>query len=233
MVRAKPALFESTKLFRIGEPMSTTELTLKEQAYLRLRQLILDNDLKPGELLTERKLVELLKMSRTPIRAALERLDFEGLAKYTPNKGLVVTEISLKKAIDLYDYRIGMECFVVRKLSSMIWTDHDIHWFEENLRAQERFVANQDFNPFTEADSQFHRKLAEIYGNEEILQAMEQLQGKLNKIALHVLRKDRTRIKVSYEDHLRIFQLIQAEQGIDASRQMEEHLEFGKRILVL
>jgi DNA-binding GntR family transcriptional regulator len=213
--------------------MPETAVTLKEKAYIQLRKLILDGSLKPGEVLYERTLVEMLEMSRTPIRAALERLDVEGLASYTPNKGLVVAEISLNKAIDLYDYRIAMECFVVRKLSAMVWNEEEIRWFKENLKQQEAFVAADDHTRFTKADSQFHRKLAEIYGNTEILQAMEQLQDKLFQIALRVLRKDRSRIKVSYEDHARIFQCITEGKESDAVKSMEEHLEFGKRILVM
>ncbi|WP_309241999.1 FCD domain-containing protein [Paenibacillus sp. S150] len=71
-----------------------------------------------------------------------------------------------------------------------------------------------------------------MLGNAEILQAMEQLQDKLFQIAVRVLRKDRTRIQVSYEDHLRIFRLLQEGHKETAAQAMEAHLEFGKRILI-
>jgi DNA-binding GntR family transcriptional regulator len=213
--------------------MSGTTITLKEKAFIHLRKLILNGELKPGEVLTERMLVEMMEMSRTPIRAALERLDAEGLANYTPNKGLVVAELSLRKAIDLYDYRIAMECFVVRKLASMELEKSVLKWFEQNLRQQQTHVEKSDYALFTEADTQYHRKLVEIYANSGITQAMERLQDQLYRIAIGVLRKDRTRISVSYDDHLRIFQFIQAGEADKASQAMEEHLEFGKRILIM
>ncbi|MCM3626135.1 GntR family transcriptional regulator [Paenibacillus glycanilyticus] len=213
--------------------MSGTTVTLKEKAFIHLRKLILNGELKPGEVLTERTLVEMLEMSRTPIRAALERLDAEGLANYTPNKGLVVAELSLRKAIDLYDYRIAMECFIVRKLAAMELEKNDLKWFEQNLRQQEIHVEKGDQALFTEADTQYHRKLVEIYANSEIIQAMERLQDQLYRIAIGVLRKDRTRISVSYNDHVRIFQYIREGDADKASQAMEEHLEFGKRILIM
>jgi DNA-binding GntR family transcriptional regulator len=178
-------------------------------------------------------LAETLGMSRTPIRTSLVRLDFEGLANYVPNKGLSVADISLSKTVELYDYRIAMETFVARKLSPMIWDKEDIQWFGENLREQEAFVAAEDHAGFTQADMQFHLKLAEVYGNAEIVQAMRQLQNRLYQIALRVLRKDRARIKVSYDDHVRIFEAVHTGKELDAVKQMEEHLEFGKRILVM
>lgn len=213
--------------------MSGTTVTLKEKAFIHLRKLIMNGELKPGEVLTERMLVEMLEMSRTPIRAALERLDAEGLANYTPNKGLVVAELSLRKAIDLYDYRIAMECFVVRKLASMELEKSDVEWFEQNLREQQIYVEQSDYGLFTEADTLYHRKLVEIYANSEIIQAMERLQDQLYRIAIGVLRKDRARISVSYDDHLRIFRFIQEGDAEKASQAMEEHLEFGKRILIM
>lgn len=213
--------------------MSDSGATLKEKAYISLREMILKGKLRPGEALTERSLVEMLGMSRTPIRAALERLEVEGMANYAPNKGLSVAEISLNKTVELYDYRIAMEGFVVRKLSLRIWEAEDIRWFGDNLEQQARHVAADDHAKFTELDYLFHLKLAEVNGNAEIIQAMEQLQGRLYHIALSVLKKDRSRIKVSFEDHVRIFNAVREGNTAEAFKAMEEHLEFGKRILVM
>jgi DNA-binding GntR family transcriptional regulator len=208
-------------------------VTLKEQAYSKLRGLVLSGELKAGEFLTERFLVELLGMSRTPIRSALERLDADGLANYTPNKGLIVAEISLDRVIDFYDFRIAMECHLVRKLALREWSSKDIQWFENNLDLQKKYVADHNYVEFTKADSQYHLQLANIYGNAEIVKYLEQLQDRLTRIAITVLQKDRTRIKVSYEDHMRIFQHIIQGKEEDAPKDMEHHLEFGKRILIL
>lgn len=208
-------------------------VTLKEHAYIKLHQLILNGDIKPGEFLTERTLVEMLGMSRTPIRSALERLDVEGLANYTPNKGLIVAEISIKRAIDLYDFRVAMECYVVKKLAQLSWQDEDIHWFEENLRQQEHYMLLKDYANFTLADSQFHRRLAMVNENSEIMHAMEQLQDKLYQIAIKVLRKDHNRIQVSYDDHMRIFGFIKDGNADEATQAMERHLAYGKSILVM
>lgn len=212
--------------------MNEQSVTLKEKAYQELRRLILSGQFKPGDVLTERILVEKLSMSRTPIRAAYERLDAEGLVNYVPNKGLTVAEFSLKRAIDLFEYRIAMEGFVARKLALMEWEPADLAWFEDNLREQESFMKTSDYEKFTEADASFHAKLAEVHGNKEIITAMNQLQDKLFTTGLSVLRKDRNRIKVSYEDHFRIFSAIRDGDAALAAVCMEEHLEYGKRILI-
>lgn len=209
-----------------------TAATLKEKAYIELRQHLLNGTIKPGDYLTERTLVEMLGMSRTPIRAALERLDAEGLAKYTPNKGLVVVEISLQQAVDLYDYRIALECYVVRKLASYGWTGEETEWFRNNLREQEHYAIAEDHVKFTDADAMFHKQLARVCGNGEIVQAMERIRDKLHQVALRVLRKDRQRISVSCNDHKLIFEHIVQGNGDEAAAAMERHLEYGKQILI-
>lgn len=197
-----------------------------------MRQRILNGELPPGEFLTERMLVELLGMSRTPIRSALERLDAEGLAKYTPNKGLIVSEISVTQVMEFFDFRVAIEGYMVKRLAARAWNDREIEWFRGNLQEQKAFVEANDFARFTEADAAFHRGLANLYDNSEISRTMDRLQDKLYRIALQVLRKDITRIQASFEDHIRIFELILSGDGAAAARQMEDHLEFGKRILV-
>ncbi|TBL76525.1 GntR family transcriptional regulator [Paenibacillus thalictri] len=208
-------------------------LTLKEKAYERLRNLILNGSIPPGENLTERHLVELLEMSRTPIRAALERLEAEGWVTYSPNKGLSVKELSLQRVIDFFDYRMALEGYVISKLASRTFSDEEKSWFENNLAEQAKYMETNDFQEFTRRDSDFHRKLIEIYGNYEIKQTFENLQDKLFQIALNVLRKDNKRIQRSYEDHKNIYELIKQGNAEDAYKLAIQHLEFGKQILIL
>lgn len=207
-------------------------LTLKEKAYRELRQLILKGELKRGEFLTERSLVHRLGMSRTPIRSALERLEVEGFINQAPNQGLIIAEMSIDKAVDIYDFRMALETYVVRKLANRGLREEEITWFKENLNNQKEYLGKNDIVNYTSADAEFHHKLILIYENKEILQAMGQIQDKLYQIALKVLRKDSLRIEVSFNDHVKIFENILSGNGEQAAEEIIQHLEFGKRILV-
>ncbi len=208
-------------------------VSLKEKAYASLKELIIKGIIKSGDYFTERSLVERLEMSRTPIRAALERLDVEGLVHFTPNKGVAIAELSIRRAVDFFDIREALETHIVRKLAAGILIEEDIAWFRSNLGQQKQCVDNNDYEEFTLLDSAFHYKLAEIHANSEIIQSMENLQMKLYQIALSVLRKDAARIQVSFHDHQRIFESILAGKAEEAVQAMIEHLQFGKKILVM
>lgn len=212
------------------KPMKET--TLKEKAYARLRDWVMNGYFKHGEFLTERSLVEKLEMSRTPIRAALERLESEGYVRYTPNKGIFVTEPSMDQVIHFYDFRVAIESYVVRKLAAASFAPDSRAWLEENLARQQASVDTGDYSLFTMLDSSFHRQLAVLHGNREIVQTMERLQDRLYQIAIKVLQKDNERIQVSYRNHVDIYRHIVAGDAEAAAHDMIEHLEFGKRILL-
>ncbi|MDF2923814.1 MAG: GntR family transcriptional regulator [Paenibacillaceae bacterium] len=205
---------------------------LKEKAYHELRKAILNREFRTGEFLTERTLVEKLGMSRTPIRAALERLEVEGHVSYTPNKGIFITELSIERVIHFFDFRVAVESHVVRKLAGQKLPEAEVQWFRDSLEQQRACVETNDSAQFTVHDSEFHRRLAQVYGNTEIVQTMDRLQDRLFQIGLSVLQKDPARIMTSCEDHARIFALIEAGEAEAAVGKMVDHLEFGKRILL-
>jgi len=207
--------------------------TLKEKAYLQLKKLIREGKFQTGDMLTERHLVELLQMSRTPIRAALERLEAEGLVQYTPNKGIQLLEISLQRAADIYDFRMAIETYIARRLSACILTNEQIGMVQANLDEQKFHVQKDDYESFTRADLEFHLLLARFYENQEMIHAIDRLQNQLFRIAMNVLRKDRNRIQVSYQDHVAIFEHVRKGDAAGAEEAMMRHLEYGKRILVM
>jgi DNA-binding GntR family transcriptional regulator len=207
-------------------------LPLKEQAYTKLKKLILSGEIKTGELITERVLVESLEMSRTPIRSALEKLEAEGFVKQSPKQGILVLELSINRAIDIYNLRIAVESFIVRKLSESGFSEQQMEWFETNLEQQKIAMHIMDYESYTEADASFHRGLALAYENTEMMSIMDKIQDKLYQIAIKVVKKDQQRMKVSYQDHLNIFNYIKEGKAEEAAHEMIQHLEFGKRILI-
>jgi DNA-binding FadR family transcriptional regulator len=66
-----------------------------------------------------------------------------------------------------------------------------------------------------------------------MIATLDRLQDTIHLIALNVLRKDGQRIHVSYVDHEAIFDRICRKDTDEARKRMHEHLEFGKRILVM
>ncbi|HEU4656553.1 MAG TPA: GntR family transcriptional regulator [Capillimicrobium sp.] len=74
-----------------------------------LRQQILDGELRPGERLVERELVERYDVARHTLRAALRQLQADGLVRLEPNRGASVARLEPHELADLFDLRLALE----------------------------------------------------------------------------------------------------------------------------
>lgn len=88
---------------------SQPNISLSEQAYLRLRQEILICNLAPGEVVSERVLARRYEMSKTPIREALTQVCREGLMQRLPGRGYMVAPITIQDIRELFDLRLILE----------------------------------------------------------------------------------------------------------------------------
>lgn len=79
------------------------------EAYLRLRDLIVDGAFEPGQRLPHARLMRLLDVGRTPLRTALSRLESDGLVVGTPNHGVAVAPLPVSSAEEIYTMRFLVE----------------------------------------------------------------------------------------------------------------------------
>lgn len=106
----RPRTSRDTSALRV----SRTRETLREKTVERLRESILNQFFEPGERLIERELCELTGVSRTSVREALRQLESEGLIETIPNRGPVVTSLSLEDAMRIYEVREALEGLAAR-----------------------------------------------------------------------------------------------------------------------
>ena len=89
-------------------------ISLTNQAYRELEEMIVTLRLEPSTVLSETALAERLEIGRTPIREALQRLAREGLVVILPRKGILVSEINPKKQLLLLEVRREIERLLAR-----------------------------------------------------------------------------------------------------------------------
>src|SRR3954465_1678799 len=83
--------------------------TLTDRAYRELEEMIVTLQLLPGTVLSEQALAVRLKIGRTPIREALQRLARDGLVLIMPRRGIMVSEINLRLQLRLLEVRRELE----------------------------------------------------------------------------------------------------------------------------
>ncbi|HEU5118608.1 MAG TPA: GntR family transcriptional regulator [Isosphaeraceae bacterium] len=204
--------------------------SLKQRAYEEIKQRILSGRLAPGGLLSERQLAAELKMSKTPVHAALERLEVDGLVTVAAQQGVVVREATPGDVTDFFEFRQAMEPFVVGRIAGRLSADQKTS-LDRNLSANRQAVLAADMEANVQFDAEFHLLLCEFLGNREILRVMRQVQEKVHRVIYQISTRSPSRMDVSLAEHEAIAQAILSGDACSASERMVEHLRNGLRLL--
>jgi DNA-binding GntR family transcriptional regulator len=204
---------------------------LKDRAYAVLKGLLLDGTILPGEFLSERKLGEMLGMSKTPIRSALERLEVEGFVKTAPQQGILVRELSIREIRDHYEIRAALETYIVQQLAGKLSSEQTAE-LEYNLSRQQACIDSGDIPGHVAADAAFHLLLASYFGNHEIQKVMQHQRDRIFQIAIQISRRHPPRMQASLEEHRGIFESLQDGDGEVAALRVKQHFESGKKFLL-
>lgn len=95
-------------------PIGRVAAPLRDQVLEVVRQAILDFELRPGQRLIERELMERLGVSRATVREVVARLASEGLVTTIPQRGAIVAVLSVREAADIYEMRVALEALAAR-----------------------------------------------------------------------------------------------------------------------
>ena len=205
---------------------------LKTRAYDELRSRILNNDLPAGSFLAERTLARELGMSKTPVKAALERLQQEGFVAISPQQGIVVRDLSVQEIADQYELCEALESFILRTLAGRL-NDAQIERLRANLRAQNAIRGSDDVPQWVALNTEFHMQFPEFLGNEEIRRILGQLRDRMQRILTRVFHLDPARIDSSYQEHVAIAEAVISGDGLRAAHLAAAHLQTGRQLILV
>ena len=196
-----------------------------DQAYLRLRELIVGLKLAPEEPLSEARLSSVLGMSRTPVREALKRMKAEGYLISKERKGYFVNILTLKEFKDIYEVRIILEGAAAKLAANSIDLE-SLKSFGRQFEQYERAVEkNADRVPetmkgeFVKLGREFHSFIAEAAKNRKLRELITNIYDQL--IITRALTFD---IQRDVGEHLSIIKALEERNGEESLRCMEEHL---------
>ena len=147
--------------------------TTADAAYQALRQGILRGDLAPGERLRSDALANDLRVSRTPVREALRKLEAEGLVERS-GSGLIVREFSEKDLTELFYVREALEGMAAR-LAAENATPREIAEIRELLDDMEAVRQRGDVAALRPLTGEFHRLICRAAHNDRLLQSLKSL----------------------------------------------------------
>lgn len=152
---------------------------LRDQVLKVLRQAIVELQLKPGDLLVERELIEWTGVSRATIREVLRQLTAEGLVRTIPQKGTIVAAPSPTEARELYEIRATLEGLAAKQFAERAG-DKDRKDIKAALRHLEQLAASgSDVRTLLQVKNQFYTVLLRGAYNKTLQSLLNILQARI------------------------------------------------------
>ena len=201
---------------------------------LRLRELILGGELKPGARIAELSLVERLGASRTPIRMALVRLQEEGLLEALPNGGFAVKDFSEHDIHDAIELRGTLEGLAARLaaergVSAVLMAEARDCVEQIDALLATPSLSEDSFSGYVLHNGRFHDLLAEMAGSDMVRRQLERAKtlpfASPNGFVLaRATGPDaRDALVVAQAQHRAVLEAIQRHEGARAESLMREH----------
>lgn len=163
---------------------STGEASAADRAHAYIRGGIMDGTYTPGSMLSENELAAALSMSRTPVRAALARLQDEGWVRIYAQRGALVRELTAAEIRESAEVRHALESAGVRRADGRERAEL-AQQLGPNLDKQEQALLDGDLAEFTTLAMQFHRAFVELGRNSSMLAIYDRLQDRQHLSILH------------------------------------------------
>jgi len=201
------------------------EPSLAEIAYTRIKTSIFDFELLPGDRFSETEVAGRLKMSRTPVRDALYRLEREGYLQVHLRVGWSVRPYDFRRFEAFYDLRrILEEASVVRLCELAERPGLDALLSVWAVPEADRVTEPKEASALDEV---FHMQLVGIAGNAEVARCHLEVTERIRIIR----RLDFTqphRIQATYDEHGQILRAIIRRRADEANRLLRSHIETSK-----
>ncbi|TKT99501.1 GntR family transcriptional regulator [Citrobacter sp. wls830] len=181
----------------------------------QLRKLILNMELGPGERLTERWAEATFNASRTPVRAALQKLESEGLVRRDGLRWLVAP-IDVAEVEQLCIYREVLEVAAL-KLSASQMTEEQLNGLENLLKTKTADVSEEVME---DAGTRFHLQLARLCQNAFIFEGVSDALRRLSRARW----LDKAPSNPAWEDHQEIIAALRSQETEKAAELLAVHL---------
>jgi DNA-binding GntR family transcriptional regulator len=210
---------------------SKSRVSFAEQAYMELKQQILQNRLPAGSQFLEQEIAERLNMSRTPTREAMVRLANEGLIEVRPRHGMRVLPISPKDMAEIYEIITALESAAAGLVAEKGLDKDGLRPLIRAVEDMEVALSADDLEAWARADHQFHSSLVELTGNQRLMHLIDTFHDQGHRVRMTTLHM-RPKPDKSNADHRAVVEAILDGDAHNAREIHRAHRERAGKVLI-
>ncbi len=195
---------------------------LNQRAYDEIRRRILDGELPPSSPISEYQLAADLKISRTPVREAIKRLEEDGLLWSVPNKGTFVSELSAHDIMEIYQVRERLEGLAARIAAEQM-SEKDIQKLEKELTSLNELKYTGRVDEIFQCDIRLHKIIITSTQNLRLGRILATLDDQVHRVRI-IFSQSPDWLQAVIEEHTLIVEKIKERNGQGAEQAMVQHL---------
>ena len=208
----------------VAEPVAVRSQS--EEAYARLLDRIVSLDMPPGSVVNEARLREELKIGRTPIREALQRLARENLVRSIPHRGTIVTDVNITDLARITEVRVVLEGHAARLAAEKL-TTADREALAELVRLLRRGAVT-DQRELMHLDQRIHRAIYRAAHNPFLESTLERYFNLSLRLWYLVLDRQ-VGLRQAVDEHIDLLQAVLAADRELAETIMRKHVSGFER----
>lgn len=204
-----------------GAPASVRRQALHGETVARLRHMILEGELRPGERIPELQFCAAFGISRTPLREALKVLATEGLVETRPNRSSIVARVQPEEIAAIFEIMGALE----RLAGELVCARISNAEIAELDRMHEELVAlhrKRERTAYFRKNQDIHLRIIALTKNPVLLASYENFAGKIRR-ARYMANDDRIRWNESLREHENIMRALRARNRDQLVKRLADH----------
>lgn len=202
---------------------SIPKANMEELVYTKIKLSIYSRFIRPGSQLVEAAIAKKLNVSRTPVRAAIKKLEHEGYVQVIPNRGAFVIKPTAEEMKDAYSVRLLLEKQSAGLAAERIRKE-DIEKLYKLIDEEKRIFDHRDTDSYYKMNDSFHFLIAEASQNKLLLEYVKDIISRTTIYVVLFDPLDTLKINPSVEEHIAIVRALESGNKLEAEKAMEKHL---------
>ena len=203
-------------------PDTMNRQSLHDEVVDRVRAMILDGDLRPGDRVHERALCEEIGVSRTPLREAFKVLAAEGLLELQPNRGAAVTRLTVRGVEEMFEVMGTLEGLAGELACRNIGDERIAEVRALHYQMLHHHVRG-DRAEYFRFNQEIHRKIVEAADNETLSGIVNGLSARIRR-ARYQANVSKARWDRAVAEHGDILAALEARDGPRLAAVLKQHL---------
>ncbi|TYR29857.1 GntR family transcriptional regulator [Mesorhizobium microcysteis] len=206
--------------------------TLREKAYDAFKKRLFSRDIRPGQFLSQRELVEVTGMPLGAIRELVPRLEADGLIKTVPQRGMQIAHVDVDLIRNAFQLRLILEREAAAEFCRKAEDTTLLRLRDEHLAVKRE--ASEGVTPdllerAQQMDWLFHDQMIDTLGN-----ALISSVYRVNSIKIRLIRQQDTRmlpelVTSVMDEHMRIIDALVARDEAGSVQALEAHIDIARR----